>query len=173
LTPRLIHYEYNRPGKSVAVYDHWLIHDERDLQVLFMPRYDGAPIRFGDQLAIDRGGAMIWYLFPGKWYDIGSFYLPDGSHAGWYTNFCTPARVEGDNWFSTDLFLDHWTSVDDTRLWLDEDEYADAIRDNLITPEQNREVETGRVEILEKLERTWPPDAVNRFDLETALARLS
>ena len=133
-----------------------------------MPRYEGGPIRFDDELAIDRGGSMIWCLFPGKWYDIGSFFLPDGSHTGWYANFCTPVKARGDNWFSTDLFLDHWASSSGERLWLDEDEYAAAIAAGHISENEQQEVEGGRREVAMQLGSEWPPKGVGEFDLKRA-----
>lgn len=133
-----------------------------------MPRYEGGPIRFGNELAIDRGGSMAWYLFPGKWYDIGSFFLADGTHTGWYTNFCTPARVEGDEWFAKDLFLDQWTSLGGKRMWLDEDEYAEAIAVGHISKDEQQEVESGRREVTIQLGSEWPPKSVGKFDLKRA-----
>lgn len=168
MLPRLIRYEYTRPGKTVAVYDQWLIRDAPDLRVLFMPNYEGDDIRFGGELAIERGGSMIWYLFPGKWYDIGSFFLSTGTHTGWYTNFCTPVQIRGDRWSSTDLFLDHWIATSGMRIWLDEDEYSDAIRDNLISPEEKYQLEKGREEVTRQLAIEWPPQDVQRLSLAEA-----
>lgn len=156
----------------MAVYDHWLIHDDSDLQVLFMPQYTGADISFGTTKAIENGGAMVWYLFPGKWYDIGSFFLADGTQTGWYTNFCTPVKADGDKWFATDLFLDHWTSIDGHRMWLDEDEYADAVSNQLITTAQQGKVEAGRQEVAHRLEGPWPPEVVKPFTLKRVLCVL-
>ena len=166
--PRLIHYHYTRPGKSVATYDHWLIHDTADLQVLFMPSYASVEVRYEGELAIDDGGAMLWFLFPGKWWDIGSFYLADGTHTGWYTNFCTPARVEGDRWYARDLFLDHWTAAAGQRIWLDEDEYADAVARELITETERQMVDAGRTELLDEMTLGWPPPSILGFDLARA-----
>lgn len=172
MVPRLIQYEYTRPGKNVVVYNHWLIHDSAEMLVLFMPVYEGEDIRFGGRLAIEHGGSMVWCLFPEKWYDIGSFFLSDGTHTGWYTNFCTPVQTRGDIWLSTDLFLDHWTSTSGASFWLDEEEYSDAVRADLISREAQYQVEKGREEINRQLAVEWPPQSVQRIDLIEATGLL-
>ena len=169
MLPRLIHYSYTRPGKETTNYDHWLVVDDLDLKVLLMERYKGQPIRIDGVTIAERGSAMLWFVFPGVWHDIGRFHLADDTFTGWYTNLCTPLQINQDVWASTDLFLDHWMAADGHQTWLDEDELADAIQTGLLDDATQTLIDGERSGIQTELDRgTWPPPITVELDLQAA-----
>lgn len=171
MIPRLIHYEYTRPGKETKFYDQWLVHESESIVVLFTERYAGPKLSIEGEQAMDVGGSILWFLFPGAWHDIGKFYLSDGTFTGWYTNLCTPWQANGDDWSSTDLFLDHWISVAGKSVWLDEDEFEEACAKKLLTEDQQERTREQRDQIQQKINaKSWPPAEVEVMDLEEARA---
>jgi predicted RNA-binding protein associated with RNAse of E/G family len=167
--PRVIHYHYTRPGKNVDVYDHWLLVDEANLKVLLMEEYAGEPLSIDGNTVAEPGSALLWFVFPDAWHDIGRFHLADDTFTGWYTNLCTPVDIDGDVWQSTDLFLDHWMAPDGRHAWLDEDELADAVAAGLVNGETQARVARERAGIQMQLDLgTWPPAEAMELDLERA-----
>ena len=166
---RLIRYTYTRPGKDTGNYNHWLVVDEPELKVLLMDRYEGPPLRIDGRLAAEPGSALLWFVFPGAWHDIGRFHLANDTFTGWYTNLCTPVECTGDAWASTDLFLDHWTTPDGYQMWLDEDELANAAAAGLLDDQIRMRIDEERSRIQAGLDTgTWPPPVTLDLDLQAA-----
>ena len=166
---RLIHYNYTRPGKESGVYDHWLVVDDPDLKVMLMTDYHGVPLVIDGQVVAEPGAAMLWFVFPGAWYDIGRFHLADDSFTGWYTNLCSPVTMHGDSWDSTDLFLDHWMTPEGHQSWQDEDELARAIGAGLLEAETQARIRQERRFIQSNIDvGAWPPPVALEMDLGDA-----
>jgi predicted RNA-binding protein associated with RNAse of E/G family len=167
--PRLIHYSYTRPGKNTAVYDHWLVVDRPELKVLLMEAYAGDPLVIDGKIVAEPGAALLWFVFPGVWHDIGRFHLADDTFTGWYTNLCTPVEIHKNTWASTDLFLDHWMTPNGYQSWLDEDELADAVRAELLDESTRSQIAGERSRIQTHLDLgAWPPPIAVELDLQAA-----
>ncbi len=167
--PRLIHYSYARPGKDTAIYDHRLVIDEPEFKVLLMEEYGGNPLVIEGNVVAEPGAALLWFVFPGVWHDIGRFHLADDTFTGWYTNLCTPVEIEQNAWASTDLFLDHWMTPNGFQSWLDEDELADAVRADLLDDATQSRIAGERSRIQAHLDvGAWPPPIAVELDLQAA-----
>ena len=167
--PRRIHYTYTRPGKETGTYEHRLVVDRPELKVMLMEDYRGRTLEIDGRIVAEPGSALLWFVEPDRWHDIGRFYLADGTFTGWYTNFCTPLEIDGDRWASTDLFLDHWLWPTGGRQWLDEDELAAAIHDGLLDEMTQTKIADERVFIQSRLDAgDWPPRAAREMDLTAA-----
>jgi hypothetical protein len=71
----------------------------------------------------------VWteHYWRSRWYAIKEIRDTAGRRKGWYCDVARPARVEGDQLFSEDLYLDLWVSADRTSvLRLDEDEFTES-----------------------------------------------
>lgn len=164
-----IMYTYTRPGKNVATFEHWLVLDEPEVKAMLMENYTGRDLIIDDTVVACNGSPLLWYVFPDRWHDIGRFHLPDGTFTGWYTNLCTPFSMDGNNWASTDLFLDLWQFPNGQQQWLDEDELADAIEENLLDEAQQIAVAEERSYVQRHLdEGNWPPPIAHELDLSAA-----
>ncbi len=161
-----IRYTYHRPGKPSAVFDQWLVLDRPDVKVLLQDEYHGPPLRAGDALIQEPGAPMVWFVFPGRWYDIARFHLRDGSFTGWYTNLTKPVEIAEDRWSATDLLLDLWTPVTGGSVWLDEPELDDATRAGTIDRVTRQRINNERalIELQLKL-GAWPPPITRDLDL--------
>lgn len=165
-----IRYAYHRLGKPSVAYDQWLVLDRPDVKVLLQEDYDGPALRACDMLIHESGAPMVWFVFPGKWYDIGRFHLADGRFTGWYTNLTKPVEINGDRWSATDLFLDLWTPVGGASMWLDEPDLENATRSKTINRATRQRIDNERALIeLQLMLGTWPPQVTRDIDLAQAV----
>jgi predicted RNA-binding protein associated with RNAse of E/G family len=167
---RLIELEYRRPGKPSTLYREWLVLDRPDAKVLLLDPYEGRPVEVSGTMIQDPGAPIVWFVFPGCWYDIGRFHRADGTFTGWYTNLCRPPDIAGDRWTGHDLFLDLWQPASDAPpSWLDEDELAAAVRERLIdAPTRKRILNERRLIEFQLREHAWPPPIARDIDLAQA-----
>lgn len=126
MIPYRIDFDYYRPGKLRTVYRQWLVAQSPEMSTLLTHPYEGRTLEIAGTRAMEPGGSIVWHVFPERWYDIGAFFLSNEAFTGWYTNFLTPVVMEGTNWSTTDLFLDHWVAVSGHAEWLDVEEFEQA-----------------------------------------------
>lgn len=168
---RLIELEYRRPGKPATLYHEWLVLDRPDTKVLLLDPYEGPPVHVAGTTVQEPGAPIVWFVFPGCWYDIGRFHLTDGTCTGWYTNLCRPHDIAGDRWTGHDLFLDLWQPTRGDPSWLDEDELADAVRRRLIDAPTRKRIHNERALIEFQLRSgAWPPPVARDIDVSQARA---
>ena len=162
--------EYLRPGKGTVMYRERLFTDRPDMKVLLTDPEASRDILVDGSLILQAGAPILWFVFPGAWHDIGRFHLADGSFTGWYTNICTPILMKGSRWSSTDLFLDHWSPLNGTPKWLDEDEFTQAAASGVLTAElaDAARAEHHRIDLL-LTSRAWPPEIVASGDIPPLL----
>lgn len=168
MVPR-IRYVYRRPGKPTTVYEQWLVLDRADVKVTLQDHYHGPPLRVGSETVLETGAPIVWFLFPGKWHDIGRFHSAGGTFTGWYTNLTTPLEMGPREWSAGDLFLDLWTPASGPSVWLDEDEFEAACRTGRLDPATRRRALNERALIdLAVAAGDWPPAVARDIDLAQA-----
>lgn len=166
-----ITYEYRRPGKPTTSYEEWVVLDRPDVKVLLLDPYDGDTVFANGAPILESGASAVWFVYPDRWYDIGVFHLKDETLTGWYTNLCRPPVLDGDHWIGKDLFLDLWQPVSGKPVWLDEDEFEDAVRTRLIDMPTKKRVHNERTLIdLQLRDGTWPPAIARDINLSQARA---
>jgi len=165
---------YHRPDRGTTVFVEQLVLDRPDVKVTLLDRYAGHEAHAGDRLILSAGAPVLWFVFPSLGRDVGRFHLADGTFTGWYTNLRAPIRMDGADWYCTDLFLDHWLPADGTPgCWLDEDEWAAAVRDRLVSPTDQETVRREQADVTAMVAAgTWPPPLARTLDLAAALARI-
>lgn len=144
--------------------------DTPDVKVTLLERYDGREARVGDRVILSAGGPVVWFVYPRLCRDVGRFHLADGTFTGWYTNLRAPIRMDGDDWYCTDLFLDHWMPADGgSGTWLDEDELDRAVAGSLLSAAEVHLVRTERAALEVELNAgRWPLPVASRIDLPGA-----
>ena len=165
---------YHRPDRGTTVFVERLVRDEPDVKVTLLSDYPGADAYAGDRLILSAGAPVLWFVYPNLCRDVGRFHLADGTFTGWYTNLRAPMRMDGSEWYCTDLFLDHWLPADGAPgMWLDEDELNAAIKKELLTDDSVACVQRERTEVGALLRTgAWPPPLTRRLDLRRALSEL-
>jgi predicted RNA-binding protein associated with RNAse of E/G family len=154
------------------VYAQLLIHEAPDHLVTYVPSTQiQIPVQAGDVVALEPGSPAIWFTYPGRWYDIGRFHLADGTFTGFYANILTPVRVEGDQWHTTDLYLDVFVGTDGRVMLLDQEELDEAEEAGWV---DRQSAERAREQASQLIAATqaglWPPQDVREWSLERAAA---
>lgn len=162
---------YHRPDRGTTVFRERLLLDRRDVKVTLLDDYPGRDAFAADRLILSAGAPVVWFVFPDLCRDVGRFHLGDGTFTGWYTNLRAPIRMDGDDWYCTDLFLDHWLPADGgPGSWLDEDELEAAVRAGLVTEADLAIVLAERDAVTDALTAgTWPPELSREFTLHRAM----
>jgi predicted RNA-binding protein associated with RNAse of E/G family len=174
MAPKRVRIHYHRPGRGTIVFHEDLVIDRPDVKVTLLREYRGGVARAGARVILDAGAPVVWFVYPHLWRDVGRFHLADGTFTGWYTNLRAPATFVGDDWYCTDLFLDHWLPADGgPPAWLDEDELDHARREELVNAEQIQRIAEERDE-LDRLVATgmWPTELAREITLDRALSLL-
>jgi predicted RNA-binding protein associated with RNAse of E/G family len=173
VTPTRVRIHYHRPDRGTTVFDEHLVLDRPDVKVTLLEAYQGRDAFAGNRLILPAGAPVVWFVFPGLCRDVGRFHLADGTFTGWYTNLRAPIRMEGADWYCTDLFLDHWIPADGSPgMWLDEDELEAARAAGLVTDAMLATVHAERT-VVDGLvaARTWPPALACELALAEARRR--
>lgn len=182
--PRRVHIHYLRPPARTERFEQDLLYEDGAVKITLARDIELArPLEIGGEVVLDRGSDAVWFTFPGAWHDIGRFHRPDGTFTGIYANVLTPCVFEpGDDWHTTDLFLDLWLPAADgarepipgtaPRI-LDADELVHAETRGWVVPAEAERArrEVDRLTELARLER-WPPAMVQEWSRERALTLL-
>lgn len=172
MEPR-VRIHYHRPDRGTTVFEERLVIDRPDVKVTLLDGYDGADAFAGDRLILMAGAPVLWFVYPGLCRDVGRFHLADGTFTGWYTNLRAPIRMVGNDWYCTDLFLDHWLPADGSAgVWLDEDELEAARRAGLVGAADLELLDRERAAVNAALRTAWPPALARALDLDQAVRRL-
>jgi predicted RNA-binding protein associated with RNAse of E/G family len=158
---------YQRPPDRLDVFVQDLVVDRADCKVtLHDPATLEAVLTVGEVVIYEPGAAIVWFVFPGAWHDIGRFHLEDGTFTGYYVNLITPVQINGPTWTMYDLCLDLWVDASGRFQVLDEDEFDEAVDRRWIDPAT---AERARSELSQLVARVsageWPPAVVREYDL--------
>lgn len=133
------------------------------------------PIAIAGELVVEPGAPLLWFTFPGEWFDVGRFHRLDGRCTGLYADIVEPVQRLGPHeWRAVDLFLDLWLDArGGAPLLLDEDELEEALERGWIgaatAAAARREAE--RLLAL-AAQGAWPPPIVREWTLERARREL-
>jgi len=163
---------YRRLPANERIFDQRILMERDDVIVtLSEPLTLDEPMLIEGSPALEHGSRALWFTFPGRWHDVGRFHRADGTFTGIYANILTPPRIEGADWYTTDLFLDVWSPAAGGVVLLDEDELAEALARGHIDSSLARSARAEADRLLGLAARgDWPPAVVREWTLERALA---
>jgi len=158
---------YRRPPDDVQHFSQELLHDGSACKItLLVLERDAAALRVGET-EVPPGGAVLWFMFPGRSYEVAAVYDENADFLGYYTNFVQPPRPETAVWHLTDLFLDVWQAPDSPPLLLDEDELTEAAERGWVGAEDVARTRAEAAAVLRAARADrWPPGVVSRNPLE-------
>ena len=170
MIPRTITIHYGRLPDRISVFEQLIVEETEECIVTLIEHSQIArPVLAGGEVILEPGGPAVWFTYPGRWHDIGAFYLLDGTFTGWYANILTPVEIAGDRWETMDLCIDVWMAADGRVMLLDEDEFDEAIAAGWMdeaTARAARE-EAERLAAEARAGR-WPSAHVRSWDLPRA-----
>lgn len=124
------------------------------------------PLRVG-KAEVGSGGAILWFLFPGRPYEVAAVYDATGKRLGYYTNFIRLPVIEHGRWDLTDVYLDVWQAPGEPAVLLDQDDLVEAVAGETIGPDEARAVEAEAEAVLRAAHAgRWPPKVVREYPLE-------
>jgi predicted RNA-binding protein associated with RNAse of E/G family len=158
---------YRRLPDDIRRFEQELLDDGADCKIsLQIVSRNSESISLGGAAVVETGGSILWFVFPGKQYEIAAAHDPDGHLLGFYTNLIRPPEVQSGTWRITDLFLDIWQPAEGEATLLDAEELADGLARGWL---EGREAEQAREQAAEILEACrkglWPPEVVRRWPL--------
>jgi predicted RNA-binding protein associated with RNAse of E/G family len=164
---RRVEIRYHRPPDRLDVFVQDLVVDGTDCKVtLHDPATLDRTLRVGDRVVYEPGAPIVWFVFPGAWYDVGRFHLRDGTFTGFYINLIAPPELTPQVWTLYDLCLDVWVGPDGAFRVLDRDEFDEAVDHGWIDPVTARRARAELDRVLRDIRNgRWPPDVVRRHDL--------
>ncbi|HUG39609.1 MAG TPA: DUF402 domain-containing protein [Longimicrobiales bacterium] len=129
------------------------------------------PVVIEGRTMLEADSPVVWFTFPGAHHDIGRFHTPEGVLTATYADILTPVEVEGDEWRTTDLFLDVLLEPGRAPVVLDADELEEAVAKGWLDPAMARlaEAEAARL-VAAARAGSWPPPVVREWPLERARA---
>ena len=166
--PSSVVIEYLRLPDRVQRFEQALVHRTAEYAVTYLPaaRLE-RPVRAGGRVVLEPGSPVVWFTYPGEWFDIGRFHLAEGRFTGIYANLLVPVEMEGDRWRTTDLCLDVWAGVDGEVELLDEEELEEAIARGWVDGITAARARAEAAELLRRArEGSWPPPHVAEWTLE-------
>jgi len=161
---------YLRPPDSLRTYEAELLLDDAACKVtLQVVRPGEDAISMGGRATVEPGGALLWFTYPGRSFEVAAAYDPAGKLLGTYTNFIRPPVVSGRVWQITDLFLDIWQAPEGAAVLLDEAELDHAVEQGWIDERERERVSSEAARVLRAAARgAWPPPEVGRWPLAAA-----
>jgi predicted RNA-binding protein associated with RNAse of E/G family len=175
LTGDLVTIRYRRLPNRERTFRQLLVSETAEVTVTLLAEAPiDQPVVTGGVEILEPGAPVVWFTYPGLWYDIGRFHLRDGTFTGFYANILTPVNMRGKQWDTTDLLLDVWKGGNGAVELLDEDEFEAALGAGWLdgkTAECARS--TAAALIRRALSGEWPPAHVHHWDLERARSTLA
>ena len=170
MIPRTITIRYGRLPDRISVFDQVIVEETAECIVTLIDRSIlPRPVTAGGEVILEPHGPAVWFTYPGRWHDIGAFYLKDGTFTGYYANVLTPVRIDGDRWETMDLCIDVWMAADGRVALLDEDEFDEAIERGWMDDDTARAArEEAEHLVAEARAGRWPSEHVRSWDLERA-----
>ncbi|WP_420463548.1 DUF402 domain-containing protein [Candidatus Palauibacter sp.] len=125
------------------------------------------PVRIDDSTTLRPGSLLMWYLWPGKPFEIGAFHHARGTFQGYYINLIRPPRMESPPWVIEDLYLDVWVPADGRGVLLDEEELRAAVERGEFSAREAGEVRALGGRLLAATRRSrWLPAGVRCWPVE-------
>lgn len=158
-----------RPGRRTSTFESKLLHADSERIVLTHVIHPSKPYTFEAREVVGDGYRAIWFLVKDRPYDIGRFYRPDGTWTGYYVDILDPVRWEESDPATlrplVDLFLDLWIEPDGRFAVLDEDEFAEAVTDGVLSPSQASCARAALDHLVRLTQHGgFPPGYVREFD---------
>ena len=162
---------YFRPPDKTAVYRNRLLRFDERVIVSVGVAHPKSPVIVDGEVVLDTGYPVVWFVFPGEWYDLGKVYDQGKNLKGYYSDIIKPAEISGDTIKITDLFLDLWISTEGKPTILDEDEYDEAVKKNWIQEETAIEARERLDRLIELVRRELFPPKIT-IDFEPDLQKI-
>ena len=167
--PRRVTIQYRRLPGEIRRFQ-GLLRDESPNRLVIEQRLRVRnPRREFGKVVVAKGYIAEWFIFKGRWYDVGKFYDGNRMFTGYYCDIIRPVSRLLSNTTKTsiitDLFLDLWITPEGRCIVLDEDEFQRAVAKHVI-PSSLAERARKEVNLLiqHAKSRRFPPASVRKIE---------
>ena len=174
--PRPVTIQYRRLPDRLGHFRGLLHEESRDRLVIEHHVRIKNPRKQLGKVVIANGFLVVWFIFRGKWYDVGKFYDSKGRFVGYYCDIISPVgkllASPSKTAVITDLFLDLWIDRKGRCVVLDEDEFMRAVAKRAISVHLARRA-CGELYTLMKLAKSgrFPTRAIRMFQPRSLIPR--
>jgi len=163
----IIHY-FRPPDRKLDIEADLLYQDDEVIVTSHTLWGASKPLVIAGQTVIDNGYRAVFAEYRNQWHDVAKVYKTDGDtevFTGYYADINTPSKLTDDGYRTRDLFLDLWIPADRSSITiLDEDEFAEAVRNNWISTEEAQGARVELTRLIELFNRgEFPPKLLERF----------
>jgi protein associated with RNAse G/E len=157
---RPIHVRKLRPdGSEVFAWDGEVLACDAD-RIVLRATFNVPVVELGFT-TFRAGDVFVEFYYWQRWYNVFQVSDADGKLKGWYANVGRPAKLASTaapaELRYVDLALDVWSDPDGRFQVLDEDEYADLVRDDALSSQDQAGATEGRAALVALAEsRTLP-----------------
>ncbi len=135
--PRRVTIQYRRLPGGIRRFQGLLREESPNRLVIEQRLRVRNPRREFGKVMVAKGYVAEWFIFRGRWYDVGKFYDRKRRFTGYYCDIIRPISRLLSNTAKTsiitDLFLDLWITPGGRCIVLDEDEFQRAIARHVIS----------------------------------------
>jgi predicted RNA-binding protein associated with RNAse of E/G family len=156
---------YRRPPHAPRAFAGFLLNETSNRLTIQSRLSLNEPRRVAGKIIADRDYLAVWFIFRGRWFDVGKFYDRSNRWLGYYCDIIKPVNclLRGRRTsVITDLFLDLWISRENDYHVLDEDEFDEAVARRLIPRRVAERAEYELGLIIRLVERNQFPPAYVR-----------
>jgi len=160
----IIHY-FRPPDRALDIEADLLYQDDEVIVTSHTLWGASKPLVIAGQTVIDNGYRAVFAEYRKHWHDVAKIFAPTGAFTGYYADINTPSKLTDDGYWTKDLFLDLWIPADRSSVTiLDEDEFAEAVRNNWISEEEAQGARVELTRLIELFNRgEFPPKLLERF----------
>jgi predicted RNA-binding protein associated with RNAse of E/G family len=167
--PRRVIIQYRRLPDRLRQFEGVLREESRNRLVIEHQLRVRNPRREFGRVVVANGYLAVWFIFRGKWYDVGKFYDRKLRFRGYYCDIIRPISRLLSNpaktSIITDLFLDLWITPEGKYVVLDEDELERALAKHTISRSLARQARRElRLLIQSTKSGHFPPASVRRSE---------
>ena len=157
---------YKRPPNRVNRFQQRLLYEDDDVIITTQRVKPSAPIVIDGVTVLGDDFPVVWFVFAGRWYDVGKVYNLQECFTGYYCDIILPMTRTETHFEITDLFLDMWVSPDGSYRILDEDEFESAIENNAITPALANQARNALQNLIAEVQSgSFPPPITSHWEL--------
>ncbi len=162
--------KYKRLPDRVNNYQQQLLYEDDDVIVTSQRIKPSSPLVLNGETVLGDNYTAVWFVFTGKWYDIGKIYNLDKVWTGYYCDIMMPVKRSSHKFEIVDLFLDLWVSPDGSYEIQDQDEFETALQDGVISTDLADKARNALNDLIDEVTSgKFPPEFVKNFVTETQL----
>ena len=161
---------YKRLPDRVNYFEQKLLYKDQEVIVTTQRVTPSEPIVINGETVLGDNFNVIWFVFPGCWYDIGKIYNLKNKWTGYYCDIILPMERTSDEFVIVDLILDLWVTPDGSYEIQDEDEFENALENGIIDTDLANKARNALNNLIDEVETgSFPPEFVKNFRTELQL----